>query len=314
MAYMKDYTWGSNGTKSNQGSMNYNLISYDMAQGIEGLARVGAEAYIHYLHGVNPLNMVYLSNMYGFGADHGVNEFYHSWFTNGSPRWDRVGTSTYGPAPGFLTGGPNPQYDWDGCCPSGCGSSYNNSLCISEPITPPRGQPDQKSYKDFNTSWPLNSWSVTENSCGYQVSYIRLLSKFVTAGMDCSGETGGGALIDSCGVCAGGNTGIEPILDPKNCPGYVPVTAVAIAPPEDSPGDLKEGISIFPNPGDGLLHLESAIPDPVEMKLVDLSGKLLIEVHYTGKAVIDTGHLSPGTYMVVHTWNDRITRDKLIIY
>ncbi|MGK3960067.1 hypothetical protein WMF38_44335 [Sorangium sp. So ce118] len=39
--------------------------------------------------------------------------------------------------------------------------------------------PAQKSYKDFNTSWPLNSWAVTENSNGYQASYIRLLSKFV---------------------------------------------------------------------------------------------------------------------------------------
>jgi len=35
------------------------------------------------------------------------------------------------------------------------------------------------SYKDFNTGWPLNSWSVTEPSDGYQVAYIRLLSKFV---------------------------------------------------------------------------------------------------------------------------------------
>jgi len=391
LAYMKDYTWGSNGTKSNQGSMNYNLISYDLAEGIEGLAREAAEAYIHYLHGVNPLNMVYLSNMYGFGADHGVNEFYHSWFTNGSPLWDRVGTSTYGPAPGFLTGGPNPQYDWDGCCPSGCGSTYNNSLCNSESITPPRGQPDQKSYKDFNTSWPLNSWSVTENSCGYQVSYIRLLSKFVTAGMDCSGEAGGGAYIDSCGVCSGGGTGIEPILDPKNCPGYVPVTNIAIIPsqaemmvgdtlcfqvevlPEEAtdkgycfyvtdtamaigldtlrnmviarragsariearwtegdlagalditvtapqsvhPGSLEDAVSIYPNPSDGLLCVECLLPDPVEVKLLDLSGKLLAKDHYTGRAVIGTGHLSPGTYMVVHTWNDMITRDKLIIY
>ena len=34
-------------------------------------------------------------------------------------------------------------------------------------------------YKDFNTSWPLNSWSLTEPSGGYQTSYIRLLSRFV---------------------------------------------------------------------------------------------------------------------------------------
>jgi hypothetical protein len=108
-----------------------------------------------------------------------VNEFYHGWFADGSSRWDRVGTSTYGPPPGFLTGGPNPQYDWDGCCPSGCGTAENNARCGTTRPSPPYGQPTQKSYLDFNTSWPLNSWSVTENSDGYQVAYIRLLSHFV---------------------------------------------------------------------------------------------------------------------------------------
>jgi hypothetical protein len=44
---------------------------------------------------------------------------------------------------------------------------------------PPAGQPPQKSYKDFNTSWPIDSWSVTEPDLLYQVAYIRLLSKFV---------------------------------------------------------------------------------------------------------------------------------------
>jgi hypothetical protein len=67
----------------------------------------------------------------------------------------------------------------DGCCPSGCGSAENNALCSSESISPPKGQPPQKSYKDFNSNWPLNSWSVTEPSDGYQIAYIRLLSKFV---------------------------------------------------------------------------------------------------------------------------------------
>ena len=217
LAYAPTYVWGSNGNKSGKGTMHYHLISYGMGDGIEKTARDAAESYIHYLHGVNPLNMVYLSNMYAYGADHGVNEFYHSWFTDGSALWDRVGTSVYGPAPGFLTGGPNPSYDWDGCCPSGCGSSSNNAKCTAESLSPPKGQPDQKSYKDFNTSWPVNSWSVTENSCGYQTRYIHLLSKFVTAGIDCNGETGGTAFIDSCGRCAGGSTGIEPSLEPDRC-------------------------------------------------------------------------------------------------
>ena len=180
-AYLKDYTWGSNATKACQGLMYYDVITYGIDDALDVQAMDAALVYVNYLHGVNPLSFVYLSNMVAYGADNGVNEFYHSWFCNGSPRWDRVGVSTYGPAPGFLTGGPNPSYDWDNCCPNGCGSAYNNGLCLSESISPPRNQPDQKSYKDFNTSWPLNSWSVTENSCGYQIKYIRLLSKFVTA-------------------------------------------------------------------------------------------------------------------------------------
>jgi hypothetical protein len=35
-----------------------------------------------------------------------------------------------------------------------------------------------KSYREFNDGWPLNSWSVTENSNGYEAQYIRLLAAF----------------------------------------------------------------------------------------------------------------------------------------
>jgi endoglucanase len=169
LAHIKDYTWGSNSTKGSKGLLFLAYEYYNLNPQNNSEALAAAENYLHYLHGVNPFNMVYLSNMYDFGAENSVNEFYHSWFTDGSAKWDRVGESMYGPAPGFLTGGPNPYYDWDGCCPSGCGSSSNNAKCYSESIFPPKDQPDQKSYKDFNTSWPLNSWSVTENSCGYQL-------------------------------------------------------------------------------------------------------------------------------------------------
>lgn len=179
-SYIKDYTWGSNLTKANQGLMFMNMITYGIDATKDTDARHAAEGYIHYLHGFNPLNMVFLSNMYAYGGDNSVNEFYHTWFANGSAKWDRVGVSTYGPAPGYLVGGPNPSYDVDVCCPGNCGGT-NNALCTSESLTPPKGQPALKSYKDFNTSWPVNSWSVTENSDGYQLGYIRLLAKFVLA-------------------------------------------------------------------------------------------------------------------------------------
>jgi endoglucanase len=170
-----NFTWGSNRTISRKGQTFHNLVDYNIAGTDATEVRNAALGYLNYIHGVNPQGMVYLSNMYSLGVHSSVNEFYHSWFSDGSPLWDRVGTSTYGPAPGFLVGGPNPGYNWDGNCISnnpnpGCGSAAPN---------PPKGQPAMKSYLDFNTSWPLNSWEVTENHNDYQVAYIRLLSKFV---------------------------------------------------------------------------------------------------------------------------------------
>ena len=122
-AYMKDYVWGSNGTKSHQGNMYQNILVYALDPAKNTAAEQAAARYIHYIHGTNPLGMVYLSNMKDHGAENSANEFYHAWFENGNALWDRAGESTYGPAPGFLTGGPNPSYDWDGCCPSNCGSA-----------------------------------------------------------------------------------------------------------------------------------------------------------------------------------------------
>jgi hypothetical protein len=178
LSYMKDFVWGSNSTKSNTGISLYNVVTFGLDSATASEYERAAQRYVHYIHGVNPLSLVYLTNMNAHGAENSVNEIYHTWFADGSAKWDRVGMSTYGPPPGYLAGGPNPSYDWDACCPSGCGSG-NNALCGSAAPSPPKGQPAQKAYKDFNTNWPLNSWSVTEPSDGYQVAYIRLLSKFV---------------------------------------------------------------------------------------------------------------------------------------
>lgn len=322
MAHIQAYTWGSCGVKASQGSMYYNLLYFNLDDDPDILH--AARAILDNLHGVNPLNFVYLSNMYAFGAERGVNEFYHSWFTNGSPLWDRVGVSTYGPAPGYLVGGPNPSYDWDGCCPSGCGSASNNAICNSESLSPPKDQPDQKSYKDFNTSWPLNSWSVTENSCGYQVRYIRLLSKFVTAGMDCNGDVGGTAFLDSCGNCAGGNTGLEPVLDTNFCPapidcnddrrgtafidscgdcaggntGLEPVTDPVLC--YTGSGDIERGTGpgIYPNPSNDHLTVRGFVNERSGLLIRDLSGKILHKSEFTEQVILDISDYSPGLYEV----------------
>lgn len=166
LAHQTDYVWGSNAQKARIGSLFYLYeVHPELDESRRADARRAAERYVHYLHGVNPFGLVYLSAMERFGAHRSVTQFYHSWFGDETP-WDT------NPAPGFLTGGPNASYDWDGQCPG-------HSACPSEVPSPPFGQPAMKSYLDFNTNWPVNSWSVTENSNGYQVEYIRLLSKFV---------------------------------------------------------------------------------------------------------------------------------------
>lgn len=176
LANMVDYGWGSNGIKSRKGLMFSNYIYYNINSSNNEDALRAAERYIHYIHGTNPLNFCYLSNMYNYGADNGVNEFYHAWFADGTP-WDNVQNDAYGPAPGFLVGGPNPFYNWESCCPSGCGFLTDN--CDATQVAAINNQPNQKAYDDFNTNWPMNSWEVTENSNSYQTAYVRLLSKFV---------------------------------------------------------------------------------------------------------------------------------------
>jgi len=178
LANLSDYVWGSNSTKCHQGNMFVDLVTYGADPTREAEALRVAERYLHYLHGLNPLGQVYLSNMGAFGAEKSVDQFYHSWFEDGSVDWDSVENSTYGPAPGFLVGGPNPTYTLDGCCPDSCGSTANNARCNAASLSPPLDQPAQKSYRDFNSGWPQNSWAVTENSNGYQVAYIRLLARF----------------------------------------------------------------------------------------------------------------------------------------
>lgn len=173
LAYIKDYVWGSNAIKSHRGNMFAYLAMYGLGTRTSAANMNAASHFIHYQHGVNPLGKVYLSNMASLGAENSVDQFYHTWFTHGSALWDSVSASTYGPPPGFVVGGPNSSYSWETGCPGlnpGCGSAVPS---------PPAGQPAQKSYKDFNDSWPLNSWSVTENSNGYQTAYIRLLALFI---------------------------------------------------------------------------------------------------------------------------------------
>ncbi len=286
-AHLKDYTWGSNSTKGSMSLMYLDMITYSIDATKNTDAKNAAEGFVHYLHGTNPLSMVYLSNMYSYGADNGVNEFYHAWFSNGSAKWDRVGTSTFGPAPGFVTGGPNPSYDRDGCCDTNtCGGS--NTVCNAETLNPPKGQPSQKAYKDFNTSWPLNSWSVTENSNAYQLNYIRMLSQFVIANYDCSGTKNGTGTFDVCNKCSGGSTGITPTTDESEC---ITVTS-------NEPSEVFT-VDVYPNPTQNSIKILNQRQGSYQISVVDSKGKKVISEKHQGDATISVSNYPSGVYVIL---------------
>jgi len=159
------YDWGGNCIKSHTGLLLANQVTYGLNPSQSAGYREAAAGYVHYIHGVNPLTMVYLSNMYDYGAENCVNEFYHSWFAHGTI-YDDALTSPNGPAPGYLTGGANKNFAPD--------ASYSGPR-----LAPPMDQPPQKSFKDWNTSWPEDSWEITEPDIIYQAAYLFLLSRLV---------------------------------------------------------------------------------------------------------------------------------------
>jgi len=181
-AYMPDwaYHWGSNQVKSNSGNVNLNMKRYNINPANNTKYKIIAEDYLHFMHGVNPQNVCMLSNMYAYGADKCTNEIYHTWFADGSV-YDNALTSSKGNAPGYLIGGINANFA------AYCGG------CYASTISPPTGQPVQKSYKDWNTGWNgtdnENSWEITEPGIYYQAAYVRLLSRLIPPTNSCALST-----------------------------------------------------------------------------------------------------------------------------
>lgn len=159
----EQYHWGSNGVRAAYGTSNMDVMTYGIPGGDTSSYRLRALETLHYFHGVNPFGTVYLTNMSGYGATRSLNEIYHNWYAPGSI-WSHAQTSLCGPAPGYLPGGPNKNALADG---------------VPASLTPPTGQPHQKSYRDWNNGWPENSWVVTEPAIYYQAAYVKLLSNFV---------------------------------------------------------------------------------------------------------------------------------------
>jgi hypothetical protein len=184
-----EWSWGSNRSQALYGA-NLFMAARLGVLGSHTHAEVVAlaEKHLHYLLGLNPLNMVYLTNMAAYGGEHSSFHIFHSWFSftvndgdhgnttySGKPSSvteplypyyaSDAETSTYGPAPGLMPGGPNWYYDGTYTIPNRTYPAY--------------------AYRDFSVGCGWNgsictaaSWELTEPDVGYQGPLV-LLTSFV---------------------------------------------------------------------------------------------------------------------------------------
>ncbi|MCU0434239.1 MAG: glycoside hydrolase family 9 protein [Bacteroidia bacterium] len=164
----QNYTWGCNQFKCESASIFYNMLVYALDAPNQPAYRNAAESYVHFMHGVNATGFTFLTNADTCGADTPIRSIYHGWFGDGT-QYDDV-PAYIGPPPGYLPGGINQYYQPD--------AAYTGP-----PISPPQNQPVQKCYKDWNTSWPENSWEISENAIYTQAAYIKLLACFADSAL-----------------------------------------------------------------------------------------------------------------------------------
>jgi endoglucanase len=173
-AYMREdsFHWAHNQVRANVGNTNYQMVALNAGKPSDAATYADrAEGLLNSFHGVNAMGLVYLTNMYAFGAEKSANQIFHTWYRDGDPSFDDAQKSRLGPAPGYVPGGPNHQY---------C-ASQAQSRCFKSKL---RQAPPQKAYLDFNTGWEPSaeydqSWELTEPGIYYQAAYVMLVSKFV---------------------------------------------------------------------------------------------------------------------------------------
>lgn len=160
------YTWGSTHTMSNWGLVPIFGARAGVSEATSNNFMGRGEEYVHYLHGRNPLGMVYLTNMGSQGANAGAEkspmDIFHTWFQGAD--WNGA-SSQYGPAPGYLVGGPNQSGD--------CVETITGRVL-------PEGQPPMKMFIEGN-EWKEchSSWVFTEPGIYYQAAFVHLLSHYV---------------------------------------------------------------------------------------------------------------------------------------
>lgn len=311
-SYIRDYNWGSNSAKSSNGVL-FELLSEANIAGLDkGYYRNYAEDYVHYIHGVNPLGYVYLSNMESYGAENSVPGIYHEWFHVSSEKWAFAKAGSVGPAPGYLTGGPNSRYAWNACCDqgnTGCGSASNHALCLTQER--PVGQPVSKMYDNVTRGWPLDGYKLTEPSIGYQVNFIHLLSKFVEERGASLGENepavlpgSSSALSESSSSVANvtSSSAMQIISSSAAKPGSSSSATGSTLSSSAAQNTLAVGVQNIKNIAvlcrNNVLAVETSMLQPVKVQIFDMMGNVVEKrVLSSRAAVMPLDHLSKGYYV-----------------
>jgi hypothetical protein len=200
----KIISWGHLQNRGVRGYESYLLSELNLIPELSHNFKENAANQLHHLHGVNPLGMTYLTNMYAAGASKSAKYMYHEWFM------DVPGFGMAAP-PGYLVGGPNvwphtsygrPQMTFEEALKKGIKTQNPTDKQTYGQTGPfadyahfrlpyrdalPEGQPPFKSYLDAPHYYGkvegvyrgFMSYAWTEPMCAYQSTYVRLLACFV---------------------------------------------------------------------------------------------------------------------------------------
>lgn len=130
----------------------------------------------------------------------------------------------------------------------------------------------------------------------YYFDNLRLVPKTI----DCHGVLEGEAFVDSCGQCAGGNTGIVPETDPNQCIVTVSNTLEEIS------------FQSFPNPFTSRVHFDN-LPTNCELRISSIKGHVLLSKTITTHAIdLSTEDWPTGVFIVeINSPNGRIIKQIL---
>lgn len=172
---IKDFVYGSNSERMTNSIANL-MPRFDPALAVKDRKPYENRALqgLNYVHGANPFNIAYLTNMNGppYYLGRSVRQMYHYWAVNGSPRFDQYDPDNIqkspGPMPGYFMPGPSGTtqlFDTAGGIQCTRIQALANR-CPSPPFASPgnndiTAQPREKRWAEINNvNYPGDMWYV----------------------------------------------------------------------------------------------------------------------------------------------------------